>query len=206
MPGMALGITYFVACVRRSSSLFFQAENLMKTVSSDIVWRGSSWRLRVDELETEAGERVKKGVIEHPGVVVLVPLQSGENGPEVVMLRQYRLALGETILEVPAGTRGWDEEWLVCAQRELREETGFRAASFHLLGEFWASPGLSNELMRLYVATELEADPLPGDPDEQIELETWPLAELVQMAQHGRLHDAKSVVGILQTAVFLNTP
>ena len=107
----------------------------MKTVHSDIIWQGSSWRFRVDELEAATGERIKKGVIEHPGAVVLAPMREGADGLEVLMLRQYRLALGETILELPAGTRGWDEAWLVCAQRELREETGFRAESFHFLGE-----------------------------------------------------------------------
>lgn len=178
----------------------------MKTTRSDIIWQGTSWRFRVAELEAPNGERVTKGVIEHPGAVVLVPLREGDSGPEVLMLRQYRLALGRTILELPAGTRGWDEDWLICAQRELREETGFRAAAFHFLGEFWPLPGISNELMRLYLATDLQADPLPGDLDEEIELAPMPLAELVGMAQDGRLHDAKSMIGVWQTAVFLNAP
>lgn len=178
----------------------------MKTVRSDIIWQGSSWRFRVDELEAATGERIKKGVIEHPGAVVLAPVRESAGGPEVLMLRQYRLALGETILELPAGTRGWDEDWLVCAQRELREETGFRAESFHFLGEIWPSPGVSDELMRLYLATGLYADPLSGDLDEEIEVQPMPLAELVTMAQDGRLRDAKSIIGLLKTAVFLRTP
>ncbi|MCB8982868.1 MAG: NUDIX hydrolase [Ardenticatenaceae bacterium] len=178
----------------------------MKTVGSEIVWQGRSWRFRVDELEADSGERISKGFIEHPGAVVLVPLREGADGPEIVMLRQYRLALDETILELPAGTRGWEEDWLDCAQRELREETGFRAASLRFLAQFWPSPGVSNELMRLYLATELQPDPLPGDVDEEIELQPLPLADLLMMAQDGRLQDAKSIIGILQTAVFLNTP
>ncbi len=178
----------------------------MKTIRSEILWQGASWRFRVDELEAPHGERLAKGVIEHPGAVVLVPLRDGADGPEVLMLRQYRLALGQTILELPAGTRGWDEDWLVCAQRELREETGFRADSFQFLAEFWPSPGVSDELMRLYLATGLQPDPLPGDLDEEIELHPLPLTELVAMARHGRLRDAKSIIGVWQTAVFLNTP
>ncbi|MBK8986942.1 MAG: NUDIX hydrolase [Chloroflexi bacterium] len=178
----------------------------MKIVHSNILWQGTSWRFRVDELEAPGGERLAKGIIEHPGAVVLVPLREGTAGPELLLLRQYRLALAQTILELPAGTRGWDEDWLACAQRELREETGFRANSFHFLGEIWPSPGVSSELMRLYLATDLQPDPLPGDVDEEIELHPLPMADLVTMAQDGRLRDAKSIIGILKTAVFLQTP
>jgi ADP-ribose pyrophosphatase len=116
------------------------------------------------------------------------------------MLRQFRHALDETILELPAGTRGWDEDWLVCAQRELREETGHRAKNFIPLGEIWPTPGLSNELMRLYLAVELQPDPLPQDADEEIEVVVIPLLELVKMAGDGRIRDAKSIIGILRAA------
>ena len=138
-----------------------------------------------------------KGAIEHPGSVVLVPVRAGVNGHEVLMLRQYRAALDETILELPAGTREWGEAFLPCAQRELREETGHRAAQFVLLGKTWPAPGLSNELMALYLALDLSPDPLPGDVDEVIEVVPMPLADLVEMAQNGRLRDGKSVIGIL---------
>ena len=104
---------------------------------------------------------------------------------------------------MPAGTRGWDEDWLVCAQRELREETGHRAETFTPLGQLWPAPGISDELMQLYLAETLSLAPLPGDEDEAIELTPMPLAELVEMAWNGRLQDAKSVVGILRTAHFL---
>jgi ADP-ribose pyrophosphatase len=116
------------------------------------------------------------------------------------MLRQYRHVLNETILELPAGTRGWDEDWLACAQRELREETGHRAEKFTPLGQLWPAPGISDELMQLYLVENLSSAPLPGDEDEQIELTPMPLADLVEMAWNGRLQDAKSVVGILRTA------
>ncbi len=108
-------------------------------------------------------------------------------------------------MELPAGTRGWQEDWLVCAQRELREETGQRAEKLTDLGEIWPAPGLSNERMRLYVAQELSADPLPGDADEQIEVTPMLLSELVTMTYDGRIQDAKSIVGILKTAAFLQT-
>jgi len=121
------------------------------------------------------------------------------------MLRQYRPALGLTILELPAGTREADEAWLLCAQRELQEETGYRAATFTPLGEVWAAPGLTNERMALFLATELTADPLPMDVDEEIAVEAWPLSELRVMALDGRLEDAKSVVAVLRAARYLRS-
>ncbi|MCP4362841.1 MAG: NUDIX hydrolase [Chloroflexi bacterium] len=175
----------------------------MKVVHSDVVWQGSSWRLRVDSLQMPDGTAVTRGIIEHPGSVVLVPLRPSANGPEILMLRQYRLAFDDTILELPAGTRGWDEDWLICAQRELREETGFRAAQFTSLGEVWPAPGLSDERMHIYLAQELTLDPLPSDADEMIELAPMLLSDLLLMAQDGRLQDAKSVVAVWRAAVAL---
>lgn len=137
-----------------------------------------------------------KGLVEHPGAVVLVPYQDNL----VYMIRQYRLALDQTILELPAGTRGWEEGWLACAQRELREEIGYRAEQFVELGRIWPSPGMSNEVMTIFLATDLSPAPLPADPDEQIEVAPQPLAELVEMVGDGRIQDAKSIIGILRAA------
>ena len=171
----------------------------MSPKHSRIEWLGSSWRLRVDEWQTPEGQSYEKGVVEHPGSVVVLPLA----GEEVIMLQQYRHSLGQTILELPAGTRHWDEDWLPCAQRELREETGYRAETFISLGQVWAAPGLSNEVMHLFLASNLSPDPLPADADEMITLQPMPLTELVNMALDGRLADAKSVVTILRAATHL---
>ena len=171
----------------------------MDLQQSRIVWEGK-WRVRVDTFRLADGRVYERGVIDHPGAVVVVPLLPGDDGPQVLMLRQYRPALDLTILELPAGTREPDEPWLLCAQRELREETGQRAATFTPLGEVWAAPGLTNERMAVFLAEGLSGDPLPMDEDEQIAVEPSPLAELTAMALDGRLDDAKSVVGILRAA------
>ncbi len=177
----------------------------MELTDSRIVWEGK-WRVRVDTFRLADGSLYERGAIEHPGAVVLVPLLANDDvaaGPSVLMLRQFRPALGRTILELPAGTREPDEAWHTCAQRELQEETGYRATTFTPLGEVWAAPGLSDERMALFLATGLAADPLPMDIDEEIAVETWPLDELEAMALDGRLDDAKSVVAILRTARYI---
>lgn len=163
--------------------------------SSRIVWNGPSWRLRGYSVRQGDGSVIEKGFIEHPGAVVLLP-RTG-NG-EILMLRQYRASLQKSILELPAGTRGWDEAWPVCAQRELREETGYRAETLVELGDVWPAPGYSDEVLRFYLAEGLQHDPLTPDADEEIALQPLALDALADMALDGRLQDAKSIVGVLR--------
>lgn len=159
--------------------------------NADIVWQqGDKWRLV---------RRGRQASIDHPGAVVLVPLL----GDDVLLISQYRVPLQQTILELPAGTRGWDENWLDCAQRELQEETGYRARRLVSLGKLWPAPGLSNELMHLFLALDLVVDPLPQDEDEQIELIPTPLPQVQSMLQAGVIFDAKTVVGVERTARYL---
>jgi ADP-ribose pyrophosphatase len=172
----------------------------MEVVQSRIVWEGK-WRVRVTTLRLPDGRLYERGAVEHPGAVVIAPLLPGADGePQLLMLRQYRHTLDHDILELPAGTREPGEPWLECAQRELREETGYRAAHFTPLGEIWPAPGLTDERMALFLATELTPDPLPMDADEAITVEPWPLAALAEMALDGRLEDGKSVVAVLRAA------
>lgn len=170
----------------------------MQITQSNLVWQGESWCLREYSLALPGHTAVTRGIVEHPGSVVLVPVRPSDHGLEVLMIRQYRLALKQTILELPAGTRGHEEDWDACAQRELREETGYRAGQLLALGDIWPAPGFSDERMRLYLAQDLHPAPLPGDVDEAIEVTPHLLADLWQMAQDGRLQDAKSVIGVLR--------
>ena len=168
----------------------------MTSRSDETLWQGSAWRLVGREIHLPGGVTRKKPIIDHPGSVVLLPLLEDR----VVMVWQYRLALDQSILELPAGTRHAGEAWEECAQRELREETGYRAAQFVSLGHIWPGPGLTNEQMRLYLATGLTLDPLPQDEDEQIEIRLLPLEPLLRMALDGDLEDAKSIIGIIRAA------
>jgi ADP-ribose pyrophosphatase len=170
-----------------------------ENVRSRIAWQGRSWRFRVLEYLRPDGSTKERGVIDHPGSVVIVPFL----GEEVLILKQYRIALESTILELPAGTKEPDEEWLTCARRELREETGYRAESWSFLGKVWPGPGITNELMAVYLARDLKPAPLPQDEDEEIEVISYRLNDLLAMALNGELQDAKSVVGITRAAAFL---
>ena len=124
------------------------------------------------------------------------------------MVRQFRLAAGQVLLEIPAGTLdnaadGSIEDPDLAAPRELEEETGRRAGSWRLLGQFYTAPGFTEELMSLYLATDLRAahrDRLEPDEDERLLVERVPWREALGMAEQGLIHDAKSLVALLWLA------
>ena len=132
----------------------------------------------------------------------------------VLMVRQFRLAAGRTLLEIPAGTlnRAADgslEDPELASRRELEEETGHRAGTWRLLGSFWTAPGFATELMHLYLATDLVAaggDRLAPDEDERLELERVPWRDAVAMAERGEIADAKTLVGLFWLARVLAEP
>jgi ADP-ribose pyrophosphatase len=178
--------------------------SMFPVIGSRVVYDGK-WRVRVDTLDLGPEGTLEKAYVQHPGAVVIVPLLEAEDSAaQVLMLVQYRHALRQSILELPAGTREGDEPWAVCAQRELREETGYAVGELVSLGEVWAAPGVSDERMAIFLARGLRHAPLSGDADEQIVVEPRPLADLVAMALDGALDDAKSVVAVLRAAHFLD--
>jgi ADP-ribose diphosphatase len=127
----------------------------------------------------------------------------------VALVRQWRIATGDALLEIPAGgldidADGRKEEPDHAARRELEEETGMRARSWRSLGSFYTAPGFTDELMHLFVATDLEpAHPdtrLGPDEDERLILEWLPWRDAVAAAEDGRIHDAKSIVGLFWLA------
>lgn len=178
-------------------------------VASRIVHRGHYLEVRVDDIEVPGGGRSQRDVITHPGAVAIVALDPDDR---VLMVRQFRLAAGRTLLEIPAGTldRAADgvgiEDPDLAAPRELEEETGFRARSWKHLGAFWTAPGFATELMHLYLARDLvpaNEDRRGPDEDERLELEHLPWREAVAMAERGEIADAKSIVGLLWLARIL---
>jgi ADP-ribose diphosphatase len=130
----------------------------------------------------------------HPGAVVLIPLIDPGH---VCLIRNYRVAVGEELIELPAGTIDPHEDPLQTARRELVEETGYRARSFEKLHEFWVSPGILNERMHLFLATDLEAGPSAPEVGEQIQTLVVAWDEALAMADDGRIRDAKTIAGLL---------
>jgi ADP-ribose pyrophosphatase len=176
-----------------------------RLVASEVIRKGRILAFRIDEVETPDGHRTKREIAAHPGGVAIVAIDDEER---VLLVRQWRHAIGRALLEIPAGTLDRDaagviEDHAGAAARELEEETGYRAATWRFLGSFFTAPGFTNELMHLYLATGLtaaHADRLGPDEDERLELEAVPLADAVTMAERGEIADAKSIVGLLRVA------
>ena len=139
-------------------------------------------------------------MIRHAGASAVLPFLGGlfDPDPEVLLVRQYRYASGGYLYEIPAGLpEGPDESWEECAHRELEEETGMRAASMMPLTRIYTAPGFTDEVIRLFVATNLEPGEPSRDPDEFMEVVRVAFSEVLRMVREGRIIDAKSIATIL---------
>ncbi len=149
----------------------------------------------VRQAQTAAdGTILWRETVQHPGSVAIVPLVDPEH---VCLIRNFRVAVGKTLWEIPAGTLDHDEPPLDTARRELIEETGYRAASIQKLTELSMSPGILNERMHVYLATGLTPGPVALEPGEEITTAVVPLREALAMIDRGEIHDAKTVAGLL---------
>jgi ADP-ribose pyrophosphatase len=140
------------------------------------------------------GQEVVKDTIEHPGAVVLLPLLSDGR---VVLIENHRVAIGQTLLELPAGTREPNEAPQITAGRELEEETGYSANHIELMREFYVSPGILNERMFLYRATGLTAGDQRLEAGEQIVTKLLPWDEALALVDSGQICDAKTIIALL---------
>lgn len=140
------------------------------------------------------GSVASREVVVHPGSVVVVPLVTPD---EVCLVEVVRVAVGDTLLELPAGTLDRAESLAAAAARELAEETGYRAGTIEAAGSFWMSPGILRERMHLFVARDLVAGPQALEPGEQIRTRHVAWEEAVAMCRDGRIEDAKTIAGIL---------
>ena len=143
---------------------------------------------------TEAGPLLRRHYVVHPGAVAIIPVLDNDH---VCLIRNYRVAVGKTLIELPAGTIDPQESPAVTAARELQEETGYTAERWCELPSFFMSPGILNERMHLFVAEGLKEGSPAREAGEQIDNFIVPWSEAVAMAREGDIEDAKSLVAIL---------
>ncbi|MDX9871896.1 MAG: NUDIX hydrolase [Clostridia bacterium] len=166
-------------------------EKFVKTLKEE---KGKYLTYRMDEVIISTGKTSTREILLHPGAVVVAALTEEQ---EIVMVRQYRYAAGQILLELPAGKLEAGEDPLECARRELSEETGFEAEEWEKLTEFYTAPGYTNEMMHLYLARGLQEKKAHPDTDEVIEYEKIPLARLQEaLLETGGIKDAKSIIGL----------
>ena len=173
-----------------------------RLISTEVIKQGRILEFRIDTVEAADGHRSTRDIAGHPGGVCVVAIDPEDR---VLLVRQWRHAIGGPLLEIPAGTLdrqpdGSVEEHAGAAARELEEETGSIAGSWRYLGSFYTAPGFTSEQMHLYLATDLRAADAGGlgpDEDERLELAAIPFRDAVAMAERGELRDAKSLIGLL---------
>ncbi len=162
------------------------------------IHRGQTLSFRLDTYRIGSHTKTFE-IVEHPGASVILAIDAAG---QILLVRQWRRAVGKILLELPAGTLDPNEDPLSCAERELREETGFRANAIEPLLGFYPAPGFCTEYLHLFLARDLVLDPLPPDADEQIDVISVPLDKALEMIGQKMICDAKSIAGILYFALW----
>ncbi|HVJ48417.1 NUDIX hydrolase [Desulfitobacterium sp.] len=158
----------------------------------ETIFQGRLLRLNRDVVRLPNGAEATREVVIHPGAVAIVAME----GEELLLVKQYRYPIAQETLEIPAGKLESGETPEACAQRELREETGYQGRLTYL-GRFYTTPGFSNELIHLFSARDLVWAPLTADEDEFLGVERIPWVEAIRKARNGEFQDAKTALGIL---------
>ncbi|MCX7749750.1 MAG: NUDIX hydrolase [Clostridia bacterium] len=165
-----------------------------KTVSEKVMYEGNFIKVGLIDVVLPDGKKSSRDIVYHPGASVVIPMN--EKG-ELYMVRQYRKPINKEMLELPAGKLDLGEDPAVCAERELKEETGLEAGKVKHIMSVHSTPGFSNEVLHMYVATELQEGEACADEGEFISSERVPVSQLVQMVLDHEITDAKSIIGIL---------
>jgi ADP-ribose pyrophosphatase len=169
------------------------------------VYTGRVVRLDVDTVRFPDGSTGELEIIRHPGAAAIVPCASdpGAEDPTILLIRQFRYAAGGPLWEIPAGTLEPGEDPETCARRELLEETGVAATRIERLTSIWTTPGFTDEVIHLFLATGLETKTPSRERDEFIEVVPQPLSRILSRVRDGEVRDAKTIVAILYMAGFV---
>ncbi len=162
-------------------------------ISSQIVYEGKILTYTVDKVKLPNGRESTREVLIHNGGVTII---AQPEPSKIVLVKQFRYAIGKVFWELPAGTLHKNENPIIAAKRELKEETGYIAKSLEPMGIVYPLPGYSNEVLYFFRATELIDDEPEPDPDENIEVKVMDLKQVWQMIKDGEIRDAKTISGI----------
>lgn len=173
-----------------------------ETIESREAFSGRLVKLRVDKVRLPNGTETTREIVVHRGAVTAVPLIDTDR---IVMVRQFRQAAGEVLLELPAGTLDPDEDPVVCAERELREEIGYHPGTLTLMFRSYLAPGYSSEMLHTFLAEDLVSVGAQAEPDEFIEIVEVRMDDAVDLIRSGEIKDAKTICGVLMAQRILST-
>ena len=146
------------------------------------------------KVEFPDGRRADRDIVRHPGGCVIIPTDDNNN---IYLVKQYRVAFEDDILELPAGKLEKGEDPLICARRELKEETGISAETIRHVTSIYSSPGFCDEVIHIFFAQNIKVEDPEPDEDEFVQTVKIPLGELANMVWRGEVNDAKTVAGVL---------
>lgn len=170
------------------------------TLSSEILAQGNMLTVRYDKARLPNGQVSGREYVIHPGAVVVVALTASG---EVVLERQFRYPLKQVFIELPAGKIDPGEPVLVTGQRELLEETGYRASEWIKLGVQHPCIGYSNEVIHIYLAMGLQTGRHQRDLDEAMDVFCWPFEQVMQAIEQGEITDSKTLAAMLLAERYL---
>ncbi|KXB87291.1 NUDIX domain-containing protein [Veillonella sp. DNF00869] len=170
-----------------------------RKLSSEMKFDGKLIKVTYDVAEVN-GKEAWREVVHHPGASAVVAIDEDNR---IIMEKQFRYALNDYLLEIPAGKLDAGEDPLVCAKRELEEETGIVASEWISLGTIATSPGFCNEVIHLYVAKGLSKGEIHWDEDEYVEVERYTFDELLQRIKEEKIKDSKSLSALLLAMPYL---
>ena len=164
-----------------------------KTLKSELIYNGKIMDIYCDDVEISTGRKSKREVVKKPNAVAVVALKAVDT---ILMIKQYRYPVEETMLELPAGKMDEGEQPLETAKRELKEETGYISNNWKSLGFVYTSPGFSDEKIFLFLATDLEFTGAKPDEGEIIECCEYSLKEVFEMIKENQINDSKTIAGL----------
>lgn len=173
-----------------------------KTIEKEVVFEGRIVTVRKDKAELGDGSIAPRELVIHSGGVCVVPLTDDN---KVIMVRQFRYAFGEPLLEIPAGKLEKGEEHRSAALRELEEETGAKCTSFEYLGVCYPSVAYLTEKIHMYLARGLSFGKAHLDEGEFLDVIRVPLDEAVEMVMRGEIPDAKTQIALLKTKMIIDS-
>ena len=172
-----------------------------KTIKSETVYEGLIFNITHDTVLLENENTAFRDVLWHNGGVCVIPVTDDN---EIYLVKQFRYPFDRLLLEIPAGKRdSFTEDFRNTAQRELEEETGMQCENLIPLGEYYSSPAILDEVIALYLATDLETGKQHTDDDEFLELVRVPFPELVKMVERNEIPDGKTQVAVMKAARIL---
>nr|MBI3614800.1 NUDIX hydrolase [Nitrospirota bacterium] len=157
------------------------------------IYTGRVVTLNLETVTLPNGATVELETIRHPGAAAVVPLK--DDGT-VVLIRQFRHAAGGFIYEIPAGKLSPGEAPLLCAARETEEEVGYRVGSLDLLASIFTAPGFADEVIHIYLGTNLSQSKQQLEPDEVLDIAEMPLEKAMALIRDGTIRDGKTIVGL----------